>query len=96
MGEGRSKERPGEVDLNTEKVTFDVKSLYTSIPKEYGLKALGYFLTTFEEDMNSRFNDQFALDDADLILNNNLCTFDYWLSLQIKGTTTDKMFVPPM
>ena len=35
-----------EVDPDTEIVTFDVTSLYTSISHEYDLKALGYFLTT--------------------------------------------------
>ena len=41
---------PREVDPDTEIVTFDVTSLYTSIPHKYGLKALGYFLTTFKEE----------------------------------------------
>ena len=63
---------PREVDLDTEIVTFEVTSLYTSIPHEYGLKVLGYFLTTFKEDMNPRFNYQFILDAADSILKNNL------------------------
>ena len=52
---------PREVDPVTEIVTFDVASLYTSIPHEYGLKALGYFLSTFEEEMDPRFNNQFIL-----------------------------------
>ena len=43
---------PREVDPDTEIVTFDVTSLYTNIPHEYGLKALGYFQTTFKEEMN--------------------------------------------
>ena len=39
---------PREVDPYTEIVTFYVTSLYTSIPHECGLKALGYFLTTLK------------------------------------------------
>ena len=50
---------PREEDPNTEIVTFDVTSLYTSIPHEYGLKALEYFLATFKEEINPRFNNQF-------------------------------------
>ena len=56
-----------EVDPDTEIVTFDVISLYASIPHEYGLKALGYFLTTFKEEMNPQLNNQFILDAADFI-----------------------------
>ena len=38
------KKCPREVDPDKEIVTFDATSLYTSIPHEYGLKALGYFI----------------------------------------------------
>ena len=43
---------PREVDLDTEIVKFNVTSLYTRISHKYGLKALGYFLTTCKEEMN--------------------------------------------
>ena len=52
-------------------VAFDVTTLYTSTPHEYDLKALGYFLTTFKEEINPRFNNQFILDAVDFILKNN-------------------------
>ena len=85
---------PREVDPYTEIVTFDVTSLYTSIPHEYGLKALGYFLTTFKEEMNPRFNNQFILDAADFILKNNSLTFDSMFLLQLKGTAMGTVFAP--
>ena len=44
---------PREADSDTEIVIFDVTSLYTSIPHEYGLKALVFFLATSKEEMNS-------------------------------------------
>ena len=75
-------------------VTFDVTSLYTSIPHEYGLKALGYFLTTFKEVMNPRFNKQFILVAADFILKNNSLTFDSMFFLQLKGTAMGTVFAP--
>ena len=75
-------------------VTFDVASLYTSIPHEYGLKALGYFLTTFKEEMNPRFNNQFVLDAADFILKNHSLTFDSMFFLQLKGTAMGTVFAP--
>ena len=83
-----------EEDPDTEMVTFDVTSLYTSIPHEYGLKALGYFLTAFKDEMNPRFNNQFILDAADFILKNNSFTFDSMFFLQLKGTAMDTVFAP--
>ena len=75
-------------------ITFDVTSLYTSIPHEYGLKALGYFLTTFKEEINPRFNNQFILDAADFILKNNSLTFDSMFFLQLKRTAMGAVFAP--
>ena len=54
--------RPREVDSGTEIVTLDVTSLCTSMLHESSLKALGYFLTSFGEEMNPRFNNHFILD----------------------------------
>ena len=85
---------PREVHSDTEIVIFDVTSLYNSIPHEYGLKALGYFLTTFKEEMNPRFNNQFILDAADFILKNNSLTFDSMFFLQLKGTAMRTVFAP--
>ena len=88
------KKCPRKVDPDTEIVTFDVTSLYTCIPYEYGLKALGYFLTAFKEEMNPRFNNQFILDSAVFILKNNPLTFDFMFFLQLKGTATGTVFAP--
>ena len=85
---------PREVHPDTEIGTFDVTSLYTSIPHEYGLKALGYFLTTFKEEMNPRFNSQFILDAADFVLTNNFLTFNSMFFLQLKGTATGPVCAP--
>ena len=40
--------------MDIEIVTFDVTSFYTSAPHEFGLEALGYFLTTYQE-LHPRF-----------------------------------------
>ena len=85
---------PREVGPNTEIVTFDVTTLYISISHEYGPKALGYFLTIFKEEMNLRFNNQFILDAADLVLKNNSSTFDSMLFLKLKGATMHTVFAP--
>ena len=38
---------PRDVDEDTEIVTFDVISLYTNIPHEFGPEAIDYFLTKY-------------------------------------------------
>ena len=61
---------------NTEIVVFDVISLYTSIPHEFGFEAIDYFLTKYQEDLHPRFRKEFVLESANLILKNNTLTFD--------------------
>ena len=58
---------PREEDLDMETVAFGITSLHTSIPHKYDLKAFEYFLTTFKEEMDPQFNNQFILDAADFI-----------------------------
>ena len=85
---------PREVDPDTEIVTFDVTSLYTSIPQEYGLKGLEYFLTIFKEEINPRFSNKLILDVAGFIFKNNSLTFDSTFFSQIKGTPMGTLFGP--
>ena len=85
---------PREVDEDTEIVTFDVISLYTSIPHEFSLEALDYFLTTYQEDLHSRCKKEFVLESANFILKNNTLTFDSEFYLQIKGRAIGTIFAP--
>ena len=66
---------------HTEIVTFDVISLYTSIPLEFGLEAIDYFLTKYQEDLHPRFRKEFVLESANFILKNNTLTFGSEFSL---------------
>ena len=72
--------------------TFDVISLYTSIPWEFGLEAIDYFLTIYQEDLHSRFRKEFILESVNFILKNNRLTFDSEFYLQIKGIAMGKIF----
>ena len=81
---------PRDVDEDTEIVTFDVISLYTSIPHEFGLEAIDYFL----EDLHLRFRKKFVLESANFILKNNTLTFDSEFYLQIKGKAMGTIFAP--
>ena len=69
---------------NTEIVVLDVISLYTSIPHEFGLEAIDYFLTKYQENLHPRFRKKFVLESANFILKNNTLTFDSEFCLQVK------------
>ena len=52
---------PSNVVEDTEIVTIDIISLYTSIPHKFGLEAIDYFLTKYQEDLYSGFRKEFVL-----------------------------------
>ena len=51
---------PRDVDEDTEIVTFDVTSLYTSIFHEFGPEAIDYFLTKYQDQ-------EFVLESTNFI-----------------------------
>ena len=55
---------PRDVDEDSEVVTFDVISLDTSILRKFGSDVLDYFLTTYQEDLYSRFKKESELKPA--------------------------------
>ena len=85
---------PRDVDQNTEIITFDVISLYTSIPYEFELEDIDYFFTKYQEYLHPRFRKEFGLESANFILKNNILTFDSEFYLQIKGTAIGTIFAP--
>ena len=79
---------------NTALVTFDVVSLYTSIPHNYGIEAISFWLNKHPETMNDRFTKAFILESIKLILENNNCTFNNEYYTQISGTAMGTIFAP--
>ena len=71
--------------------TFDVKSLYTNIPHEYGLEAMNYWMDKHQDSINPRFSKVFILESVKFILKNNTFKFndEYFLQLVGKATGTD-------
>ena len=59
---------PSDVDEDNEIFTFDVISLYTSIPHEFDLEAIDFFLDKDPEDLHPRFRKEFVLESANFIL----------------------------
>ena len=62
---------PRDVDEDTAIVAFHEISLYTSIPHEFGLEVIVYFLNKYQEDLYPRFKKEFGLESANFILKNN-------------------------
>ena len=75
-------------------VTFDVSSLYTSIPHDLGIEALTYYLRTFNHTIDSRFNINFILEATNFILKNNTFIFNGDNFLQLMGTEMGTIFSP--
>ena len=65
--------------------TFDVKSLYTNIPHEYGLRAISLWLDKHQATISSRFPKAFIMESVQFILMNNNFKFNDEFFLQLIG-----------
>ena len=79
---------------STTLVTFDVKSLYTSIPHNYGLEAICFWIEKHPDSLHSRFSKGFVLESIKILLENNHCTFNDEFYRQISGTAMGTIFAP--
>ena len=79
---------------STTLVTFGVKSLYTSIPYNYGLEAISIWIEKNPDSWHSRFSKRFILESIKIILENNNCTFNDEFYRQISGTAMGTIFAP--
>ena len=70
----------------------DIKSLYTSIPHELGLKAIKYWITKRRDLIDDRFTDNFIMEAVEFLLKNNNCMFDGQFYNQLKGTAMGASF----
>ena len=75
-------------------VNLDVVSLYTNIPKTFGLESIHYWLNKFSHLLDSRFSVQFILNSLELILSNNTFCFEQQHFIQIKGTAMGTKVAP--
>ena len=74
--------------------SYDVTSLYTSIPRELGLEALKFWINERRDLIPDRFSNEFILEAANFVLKNNNFLFDDVLYKQIKGTVMGTKFAP--
>lgn len=75
-------------------ISCDVCSLYTIIPKDFGLQSVQFWLTKFPSSLNSKFSKNFVISAIDLILSNNTFYYDEVHYLQINGTAMGTKMAP--
>ena len=83
---------PKYIDHNDKFITIDVKSLYTNISTELGLKAVEYWVNKFPEE--NKFKIDFIIQGCELVLKNNYFNFDNKHYLQISGTAMGTKMAP--
>ncbi|XP_052822662.1 transient receptor potential cation channel subfamily V member 5 [Octopus bimaculoides] len=75
-------------------VSFDVINLYTSIPHEYGLIAIQYWLEKFPHDIPDRIGKEFIIEEIKFILQNNFFNFNENTYRQKSGTAMGTRVAP--
>ena len=75
--------------------SYDVVSLYTSIPHELGLTAIDYWIDARSDLIPERFSKSFILEAVKFVLENNNFLFDNKMFRQISGTAMGTKFAPP-
>ena len=69
-------------------------NLYFNLPHTFGLDTLDYWLQNHSESLHARFKEEFFLECAKFILQNNYMKFNKEFYNQIKGTTMGVILVP--
>ena len=85
---------PRKVPSETILTSFHIKSLYTNIPHDQGIKAIEYWLTLYPESIPRRFFREFVIEGINLILNNNTYVFNDTPFLQKKDTAMGTRMAP--
>ena len=83
-----------EIKEQTLLTSFDVVSLYTSIPHELGMESIQFWLERRGTVISNRFSDVFILSSLELILKNNYFRFGDEIFLQISGTAMGTKMAP--
>ena len=86
---------PRNIDYECDLISWDVVSLYTSIPHDLGIEALRYWLTKYKTLVPPRFTTDFIIEAALFILQNNNFVFDGVYYHQEVGSAMGTVFAPP-
>ena len=81
-------------NYSTTLVTFDLESLYTNIPNNFGLEAISFQIEKRPDSLHFIFSKGFVLESMKIILENNNCAFNAELYRQISETAMGITFAP--
>ena len=83
-----------QIDFNSTFITFEVKSLYTSIPHDLAIEAVSYWVNHFPDYLIDRhFDADFIVDGLRIILENNIFKFDDIFYGLLTGTAMGRKVV---
>ncbi|XP_062604091.1 uncharacterized protein LOC134265884, partial [Saccostrea cucullata] len=82
------------VDFDSQLVTLDVVNLYTNITSTLGIKALNFWIENYRNKIDKRFTKEFLLEATELVLKNNVFTFNDKYFHQVKGTAMGTKMAP--
>ena len=77
---------PESTEKGTKLVTFDVTSLCTNIPHDFGEKAVSHWLEKCRDKVDSNFKDEFIINGLNIILKRNMFYLDGKFYIQKTGT----------
>ena len=86
---------PREFHTSTSLFSYDVVSLYTSIPHTLGIEAIDYWIDKRNDLIPARFTKNFILESVKFILENNNFLLDNVMYKQVSGTAMGTKFAPP-
>jgi hypothetical protein len=85
---------PEQITENTILVSFDVVSLYTSIPHDLGLEAITFWVENYAQSLARKFTTRFIIEAISIILKENTFCFDDTHYKQIQGTAMGTKMAP--
>ena len=74
--------------------TYDVVSLYTTIPHNLGLSSVSYFIEQFPDKLSPRFSKDCIIEFLSFVLNNCYISYNKSLFHQIKGCAMGTKVAP--
>ena len=77
---------PRSLTFDSDIYSCDIGSLYTSVPTEFGLETIEYWIMRKRDVTGQRFAKEFILESNEFILRNNSFLFDSKMFNQIIGT----------
>ena len=86
---------PSSIENDSDLITCDITSLYTSIPHDLGLQAVEYWIDREADRIPIRFTKVFIMESINILLTNNNFLFGLVMYTQLVGSAMGSIFSPP-